>query len=261
MTGERFSREDEEAPKSRRELRRERQRKKGGLTGSLTRRRTPTPSEGTEERLWKEEAPKSRRELRQRRELLQKRRREKKRRSGLVELFVTILVAFVLVFGLVRPFFVEAFRIPSESMVPTLEVGDRVLANKFVYRFAEPERGDIVVFDSVDESDDQTLIERVIGLDDQTLIKRVVGVEGDEIEVQSGLLFVNGRAQEEPYLNQGEAFRGRYGPREVPEGYVFVMGDNRSNSGDSRIFGPVPLENVKGEAFLRFWPISEIEAL
>ncbi len=233
---------ENEAPKSRRELRQKRQRKKGGLTRFLIGTRTPDPSEWAKKRFWKDEASRSRRELRQ------KRLREKKR-SGLVELFITILVAFALVFGFVRPYVLEAFRIPSESMVPTLEVGDRVLANKFVYRFTEPERGDIVVFDSVNESDDQTLI------------KRVIGVEGDEIQVQSGLLFVNGRAQEEPYLNQGEAFRGYYGPIEVPEDHIFVMGDNRSNSGDSRIFGPVPLQNVAGEAFVRFWPVSEIGTL
>ena len=183
---------------------------------------------------------------RSRRELRQERR---KRFKGLTEFLVTILVAFVLVFGFVRPFIVEAYKIPSESMVPTLEVGDRVLANKFIYRFSAPERGDIIVFESVDEQNDDTLI------------KRVVGVEGDEIRVQSGLLFVNGEAQEEPYLNAEGPSTAFYGPTTVPEGSVFVMGDNRGNSADSRIFGPLPLENVKGEAFLRFWPVSKISIL
>jgi signal peptidase I len=164
------------------------------------------------------EAPKSRRELRQE-------RRKGRKLGGFTEFLITILVAFVLVFGFVRPFVVEAFRIPTESMVPKLEVGDRILANKFVYRFSEPERGDIVVFESVD------------GLD-QTLIKRVVGVEGDEIQVRGDLLFVNGEAQEEPYLNQETLSADFYGPTAVPEDHVFVMGDNRGNSADSRIFGP-----------------------
>src|ERR671912_1681660 len=119
---------------------------------------------------------KSRRELRRERE-------KKKRKSGILEFLVIMLVAFVLVFGLIRPFVVEAFRIPSESMVPTLEVGDRVLANKFIYRFTEPERGDIVVFESVGEGDDQKLI------------KRVVALPGDEVEVRSGTLLVNGEEQ------------------------------------------------------------------
>ncbi len=214
---------------------------------------------------WDEEEPKkSRRERRRDREELESREREEsgrsrrerrlereknKRKAGVAELVLTAAVAFVLVFGFVRPFVVEAYRIPTESMVPTLEVGDRVLANKFVYRFTEPERRDIVVFDSVDEDDDQTLI------------KRVVGVAGDEIQVQGGVLYVNDEAQEEPYLNDADQSRGFYGPTVVPEGHIFVMGDNRGNSADSRVFGPLPLENLKAEAFMRFWPVSKISTI
>ena len=214
---------------------------------------------------WDEEDPKkSRRERRREREELENREREepgksrrerrldrekKKRKAGVAELVLTAVVAFVLVFGFVRPYVVEAYRIPTESMVPTLEVGDRVLANKFVYRFTEPERRDIVVFDSIAEDDDQTLI------------KRVVGVAGDEIQVQGGVLYVNGEEQEEPYLNDADQPRGFYGPTVVPEGHVFVMGDNRGNSADSRVFGPLPLENLKGEAFMRFWPVSKISTI
>ncbi len=185
------------------------------------------------------EPTKSRRELR-------RERARKKRRGGILEFFIILIVAFVLVFGFVRPFVVEAFRIPTESMVPTLEVGDRVLANKFIYRFTEPERGDVVVF-------------RSVAGDGQTLIKRVAGVEGDEIRVQGGALFVNGETQDEPYLNQEIPDTSTpYGPQTVPEGHVFVLGDNRGNSGDSRVFGPVPVENIEGEAFLVFWPPSHI---
>jgi signal peptidase I len=215
---------------------------------------------------WDEEDPKkSRRERRREREELKNRRereepgksrrerrleREKKtRKAGVAELILTAVVAFVLVFGFVRPYVVEAYRIPTESMVPTLEVGDRVLANKFVYRFTEPERRDIVVFDSIDEDDDQTLI------------KRVVGVAGDEIQLQSGVLYVNGEEQEEPYLNDADQSQGFYGPTVVPEDHIFVMGDNRGNSADSRVFGPLPLENLKGEAFMRFWPVSKISTI
>jgi signal peptidase I len=215
---DRFYWEREEPKKSRRERRMER--------------------EELENREW-EEPGKSRRERRLERE-------KKKWKAGVAELIFTALVAFVLVFGFVRPFVVEAYRIPTESMVPTLEVGDRVLANKFIYRFTDPERRDIVVFDSVDEDDDQTLI------------KRVVGVAGDEIQVQGGVLYVNGEAQDEPYLDDADLSRGFYGPTVVPEGHIFVMGDNRGNSADSRVFGPLPLENLKGEAFMRFWPVSKI---
>jgi signal peptidase I len=189
-----------------------------------------------------EEIPKSRRERRWERQ-------RKKRRAGLAELVVTLIVAFVLVFGLVRPFVIEAYSIPSESMVPTLEIGDRVLANKFIYHFTEPKKEDIVVFDSVGEGNDQTLI------------KRVVGVAGDEIQVRDGVLYVNDEAQKEPYLNEEAPFKGSYGPTVVPKGHIFVMGDNRGNSADSRVFGPLPLNNLKGEAFMRFWPVYKIGTL
>ena len=183
---------------------------------------------------------KSRRELRRERE-------KNKRKSGMLEFLVIMLVAFVLVFGLIRPFVVEAFKIPSESMVPTLMVGDRVLANKFIYRFTEPARGDVVLFDSVVEGSEDTLI------------KRVAGVEGDEIRVQGGTLFVNGERQDEPYLNQYLPDQSTpYGPETVPKDHVFVLGDNRGNSGDSRVFGPVPVGNIKGEGFLVFWPPTHI---
>src|SRR5215204_3810842 len=160
--------------------------------------------------------------------------RTPKKVGGFLEFVIILAVAFALVFGFVRPFVLEAFRIPSKSMVPTLEVGDRVLANKFIYRFTEPERGDIVVFESVGEGDDQKLI------------KRVVALPGDEVEVRSGTLLVNGEEQEEPYLNKELPFNGSYEPTEVPEGEVFVMGDNRANSADSRVFGPLPIENIEG---------------
>ena len=174
-------------------------------------------------------------------------RRRKKGRSGLRDLFVTLLIAFVLVFGFVRPFIVAAYWVPTESMVPTLEVGDRVFANKFIYRFTEPERGDIVVFESVNGGEEE-------------LIKRIVALPGDEVEVRDNTLLVNGEEQEEPYLNR-MSFTDSYGPTRVPEGHVFVMGDNRANSADSRVFGPLPVENIEGEAFMRFWPPSRIGSL
>lgn len=175
-------------------------------------------------------------------------KRAKKGGGGFFEFLIILVVAFALVFGVVRPFIVEAFWIPSESMVPTLEVGDRVLVNKFIYRFTEPERGQVVVFESVDNPDED-------------LIKRVVGLPGDTIAVRDGTLFVNGEPQKEPYTNKAVPDNSFYAPTEVPEGNVFVMGDNRTNSADSRYFGFLPKENIEGEAFLRFWPPSRIGLL
>jgi signal peptidase I len=181
-------------------------------------------------------------------------RRERRRNAstksggGVLEFLIILLVSFVLVFGFVRPFVIEAFWIPSASMVPTLKYGDRVLVNKFIYRFTEPERGDVIVFKSVEG-------------DDEDLIKRVVGVPGDEIAVRDGKLFVNGEPQKEPYVNKKYPDRSFYAPTTVPKDHVFAMGDNRANSQDSRIFGPVPEENIEGEAFLRFWPPDRIGSL
>ena len=176
------------------------------------------------------------------------RRPPKKRGGGVVEYLVILLVSFALVFGFVRPFVVEAFWIPSGSMIPTLQINDRVLVNKFIYRFTEPERGDIVVFRSVDDADTE-------------LIKRVVALPGDRVAVRNGRLFVNGERQKEPFTNKNFPDRSFYEGTTVPDGHVFVMGDNRANSQDSRVFGPLPIENVEGEAFLRFWPLDRIGLL
>jgi signal peptidase I len=175
-------------------------------------------------------------------------RRTSKKGGGAIEFLVILLVSFALVFGFVRPFVVEAFYIPSQSMVPTLKVQDRVLVNKFIYRFTEPQRGDIVVFKSVEGGGDD-------------LIKRVVGVPGDEIAVRGGTLFVNGEPQKEHYVNEKFPDRSFSARTTVPDGHYFMMGDNRANSRDSRFFGPVPKKNMEGEAFLRFWPPSRIGGL
>ena len=177
-----------------------------------------------------------------------RRRRASKKGGGVVEFLVILLVSFALVFGFVRPFVVEAFYIPSESMVPTLRIGDRVLVNKFIYRFAQPERGDIIVFESVEGGGED-------------LIKRVVGVPGDKISVRGGRLLVNGEPQREPYVYKKYPDRSSSAPTTVPEDQVFVMGDNRANSRDSRYFGTVPERKIEGEAFLRFWPPDRIGGL
>lgn len=176
-------------------------------------------------------------------------RRAHKKRGGMLEFLLILVLSFVLVFGVVRPFIVEAFVIPSESMVPTLEVGDRVLANKFIYRFTEPDRGDVVVFESVEQ-------------ENQNLIKRVVGLPGDTVEVRDNTLFVNGEPQDEPYLNSDVVGpQVPHNPETVPEDSYFFMGDNRANSYDSRSYGPVPEENLEGEAFMLFWPPTRLSTL
>ncbi len=180
-------------------------------------------------------------------------RRPPKKGGGFLEFLVILLVAFALVFGFVRPFVLEAFYIPSESMVPTLEISDRVFVNKFIYRMNEPERGDIIVFRSAEGGNED-------------LIKRVVGVPGDNVEVRDGVLFLNGERREEPYLNDRSPDSGfcpdnGFCDTTVPPGHVFMMGDNRANSRDSRFFGPVPYDSIEGEAFVIFWPPSHVGLL
>ena len=175
-------------------------------------------------------------------------RRSSKKGGGFLEFLIILIIAFTLVFGFIRPFVLEAFQVPSESMIPTLQVGDRFMANKFIYRFSEPQRDDVIVFRSVEGGEED-------------LVKRVVALPGDEVTVQNGVLSVNGERQEEPYLNKRLPDSGFYGPTRVPEGHVFVMGDNRGNSRDSRFFGPVPMENIEGEAVVSFWPLSRIGLL
>lgn len=158
-----------------------------------------------------------------------------------MEFPVVLIVSFVLVFGFVRPVIAAPFYVGSESMIPTLQVWDRLLINKLAYDFTGPNRGDIVLFESPAAAKDP-------------LIKRVVGLPGETIELRSGTLYVNDEPHEEPYLIERHSNGRSYGPQKIPEGHFFVMGDNRSNSFDSRFFGPVPEEHLIGESLVRFWP-------
>ncbi len=155
-------------------------------------------------------------------------------------------VSFLQDIAIVRPVVAAPFHIPTESMVPTLMVKDRLLVNKFVYRFTEPERGDIALFENQQGGGDP-------------LIKRVIGLPGDELELRDGKVYVDGSPLEEPYLKRDTCKPGlpktcSFGPVTVPKDHYFMMGDNRTNSFDSRFFGPVPEDDVLGEALVRFWP-------
>jgi signal peptidase I len=165
----------------------------------------------------------------------------------------------------IKTFLIQPFWIPSESMLPTIEVNDRVMVNKLAYKWGEPERGDVVVFRDpreaqVEESVPEAVIRSVLeavgvrtrGRDD--LIKRVIGLPGESIEVRANQILVNGTPLDEPYLDDVEM--PDEGPFPVAEDEVFVMGDNRNASFDSRRFGPVPLDDLIGQAFVTIWPLS-----
>jgi signal peptidase I len=188
-----------------------------------------------------------------------------------VELPVLLLVALA-VAVMIKTFLIQPFYVPSESMLPTIEVNDRVMISKLNYQFADPERGDIVVFISPfnDEIDNESFIDSVVrhvleavgirtaSADD--LIKRVVAVGGDTVEVKGGYLIVNGLQINEPYLmSQGPM--PDFGALVVPPESVFVMGDNRAVSYDSRKFGAIPEDDLLGEAVVRIWPLSRLGSI
>ena len=177
-------------------------------------------------------------------------------KSKIREYAEAIILALILAL-FIRTFVVQAFKIPSPSMVPTLLVGDHILVNKFLFGFRvpfadgkiiairEPERGDVIVF----------RYPRDRKLD---FIKRAVAVGGETVEVREKQVFINGEAvefEQAVFLDEGSLLTGRdtFGPVTVPEGKVFVMGDNRDNSNDSRFWGFVDLKDVKGKAMVIYW--------
>ena len=168
--------------------------------------------------------------------------------SLLRETAVTVVMALVLSLVL-RVYVVEGRIIPSGSMLPTIEINDRVLVNKFIYDFAEPQRGDIIVF-APPES---------LGAEND-YIKRVIALPGEEVEIYDGKVFVNGQELSETYNVKRPRYN--FGPVTIPENALFVLGDNRNESFDSHVWGSwLTLDRVKGKAFLRYWPVDRFSRL
>ncbi|MEI7592580.1 MAG: signal peptidase I [Actinomycetes bacterium] len=169
-----------------------------------------------------------------------------------------VIVGAVVVALAIKATSIQAFYIPSRSMVPTLEVGDRVLVNKWSYRLHDVNRGDIVVFERPDGETSNI----------KDLIKRVIALPGEEVTIQDNHVLINGKILDEPYLPPGTvtASVGSFpcppsDPCKVPDGDVWFMGDNRTDSKDSRYFGPVPESKIVGRAFFRLWPFGRIASL
>ena len=194
------------------------------------------------------------------------------RGSLLRELPVLLLVALLLAF-LLRTFVVQVFYIPSSSMEPTLNINDRMLVEKITYRFRDPQRGEIVVFEgeaSPLPEEDAGVGGRlarglgqflgVVPTNARDLVKRVIGVPGDEILIEDGRVFVNGVGIDEPYVVFDD--RSDFGPVTVPEGALFFLGDNRPNSSDSRrSLGFVPMDQVIGRSLVTIWPPDSMRSL
>lgn len=202
-------------------------------------------------------------------------RRRLKDLPGGPVLEIAIIVAVALGIALlVQALIVKPYRIPSASMEPTLDIGQRVLVNRLDGRFGSPEIGDITVFHPPAGADEpgrcgaanqgggtpipcsRPTVER----SKQTFIKRVVAKGGDRIAIDDGHVILNGKRQNEPFINPCNGAPGCDFPRTItiPKGYVFMMGDNRGASDDSRFWGPVPEKWIIGEAFATYWPPRRI---
>jgi signal peptidase I len=186
--------------------------------------------------------------------------KSKEKMKSKVQEYIEAIIIAILIAVVIRTFIVQAYKIPSRSMVPTLLVGDHLLVNKFIYGvkipylrktllpITDPRRGDIVVFIYPNDRS-------------KDFIKRVIGVGGDKIEIRNKMIFINGKQYTDSFgiYSDKRIFpstmqpRDNYGPVVVPNGSLFVMGDNRDESADSRFWGFVDLKDVEGKAFIIYW--------
>lgn len=168
--------------------------------------------------------------------------RKRKALRWLREVLETILPA-VLIAVLINFFLAQATQVHGQSMEPNLHSNQRLVVEKVSYRFHGPRRGDVVVLKSPQQSS-------------ELLIKRVIGLPGETVEIRQGRVCINGQELDEQYLEKSTG--GNWGPTIVPPLHVFVLGDNRSFSNDSRAFGVVPIKNIVGRAWVSYWPLDDV---
>jgi signal peptidase I len=169
-------------------------------------------------------------------------------KNAIKEFLQSLVIAGILAFFIIT-FVAQSFVVDGRSMNNTLHDGERLFVNKFIYRFHPPERGDIIVFTPKSAPD-------------QKYIKRVIGTPGDTVYIKDGSTYVNGEALQEDYLP--EEMIGDFGPYQVPEDHLFVMGDNRNHSADSRfenIVGFVNYDAISGKAFWVYWPLNRMRII
>lgn len=169
------------------------------------------------------------------------------RLKNLFELFSLLVIALILSF-IVRTFLLDTRIVPTGSMLPTIQLNDRIIVDKLMFKFGEIERGNIVVFHAPPDSGEK---------DD--LIKRVIGLPGENIQIKDGKVLVNGVALKENYLLEKPDYQ--YGPKIVPDYSYFVLGDNRRFSNDSHMWGFVPKKNIIGKTLIRYWPLNTLGKL
>jgi signal peptidase I len=200
-------------------------------------------------------------------------KKDKSAGSSFVELIVIVVVALGLALG-IQAFLIKPYRIPSESMVPTLEIGQRVLVNRIGNRFNDPQIGEVLVFHppagsdmntcgDPDKKPDQACDRPTATKASVNFIKRVVAGPGDTLYIKGGHAFVNGRRQKDDFTRPCAGGTGCDFPRpiKIPAGHWFMMGDNRGQSDDSRFWGPVPKKWIIGGAFATYWPPKRIGLL
>lgn len=165
------------------------------------------------------------------------------------ELLIALVLALVIRAGVA-----EARKVPTPSMVPTVQPGDRLLAEKVTYYFSQPHRGDIVVF-TPPFAPEQPALVRFLGLQDDYL-KRVIGLPGETVEVRDGQVFIDGSPLDESYIAAAPNYT--MPPKKVPDGQIFVLGDNRNDSYDSHAWGFLDISAVHSRAVFRFWPLNRL---
>ena len=199
---------------------------------------------------------------------------------ALTEILESVIYAF-LVAIVIRIFFFQTFWIPSGSMEPTLHEKDRIVANKLIYRLRDPHRGEVIIFrvfqpgkgdigrltydEALKAAEEEDAFSKITGegetpkekpkIEVQDYIKRVIGLPGDIVEISDGSIYVNGDPIQESFETRKPNYQ-HFGPKRVPPGEVFVLGDNRANSQDSHVIGTIPIRNIEGRAELVFWPLS-----
>lgn len=156
------------------------------------------------------------------------------------------IVLAVIIALLIKGFIVDSRYVPSSSMYPTLQVSDRLLVNKFLYHFTKPQRGDIIVFQPPP-----------IVHSKYDFVKRIIALPGETVEIKNGLVYINGKPLQEDYINEPPDYT--FGPAQVPDDSLLVLGDNRNHSYDGHLWGEwLDIDAIKGKVFFRYWPIDRM---